>query len=270
MPPPTTTSIKKEPRRSVVQQVQPLAMLVPQSTPSILPSANMPLPLGNANHGPSLPPSSDRASLFSSSLSQRSSSVNVPGPIIVATPNNMPHLLVRQGGMPLNHQEYAYNSAIGGPPLSPLAPLSPMASHPGCQIQQFSSASVPMPMATGMYSAAPLSAGYQTIAAASNLGSVEMTGLPCTSPRPNDFSVADIYMPPVSSFGSCANSLDSTVGAPTPLFMNANSFGINPSPLLLATNPWPAGMSSDTAMDISTSMAEQLQALSVGLPPKPF
>ncbi|KAJ2477169.1 hypothetical protein IWW47_006231 [Coemansia sp. RSA 2052] len=223
----------------------------------------MVLAFGGTSHSFSLPSSSARASLFSCSLAQRGSNFGVPAPIIT-TPDNMSHLLAHQGVMPRNQQEHADNNMIG-PKLSPLTPLPAGTGEmfSACQTPRFGGAS--MSMAAAIYSAAPMSAGCHTITAAADFGDIEMACSPRTGPSLSGFSVADIYMPPVSPFGPCTSALASTTGAPTPLFMNANSFGINPLPLA-AASPWPTG----TAMDVSTSMSEQLRAAPPALPPGPY
>ncbi|KAJ2832668.1 hypothetical protein GGI24_001147 [Coemansia furcata] len=167
----------------------------------------------------------------------------------------MSHLLASQGVQPRDHQEYIGNTVLG-PKMSPQSPHTPIggmfsASH----TQQLDGSLMSM------------SFGCQNVASGSNIGNVSATYSPCTTDMPQllgGFSVADIYSQPTSPFGNCPSILDATVGAPTPLFMNIDSFNVNPP--LASANSWATGMSDSTAMDTSTSMPGQAHNMASGFP----
>ncbi|KAJ2346745.1 hypothetical protein GGH91_002101 [Coemansia sp. RSA 2671] len=115
-------------------------------------------------------------------------------------------------------------------------------------------------MAANMFGVAPQSAGCQVTAASSNSDSIPQ--------QLGGFSVADIYLQPPLTFGGCPGILDVTMEAPTPLFMNANSFAIN-SPSVATSDPWSTtGTSARTARNEPTLTPEQSQCNTPGLAPK--
>ncbi|KAJ2065783.1 hypothetical protein GGI17_000052 [Coemansia sp. S146] len=199
------------------------------------------------------------------------SSFNAPAPLIT-TPDNMSHLLAHQGVQPQDHQEYIGNAALG-PKMSPLTPFPTDASSmfSASHTQQLSGA--PMTMTAEMFSAASKATSFHVTAAGSNISDIEMSYSPRATDMPQHlggFSVADIYLPQTSPFGNCPRILDATIGTPTPLFMNVDSFSVNPPPPLAATDSWATSMSGGTAMDISTSTPEQSHNIAPGFQHRPL
>ncbi|KAJ2866183.1 hypothetical protein GGH94_001714 [Coemansia aciculifera] len=191
---------------------------------------------------------------------------------LITTPDNMSHLLAHQGVQPQDHQEYIGNAALG-PKMSPLTPFPTDANSmfSASHTQQLGGA--PVTMTTEMFSAASKATSFHVTAARSNIGDIEMAYSPRATDMPQHlggFSVADIYLPQTSPFGSCPRILDATVGTPMPLFMNVDSFSANPPPPLAPTDSWTTSMSDSTAMDLSTSTSEQSHNITPGFQHRPL